>query len=228
MTVRSQTDSEFVDCDAATGEFVIDTLPAGDVAIFGHSVTHDVGATTSGRRGATSCFAARRRRTDRSSTSISPRFAGRACARERVVAETPTGYVEPKGVARSSFDNSVSRFPLTPPVTLRFLAAPEHEPMTLRLDRVPHGPVELRIRPRRNTALGDDVSLRGVVTIDGAPVTWSDGAGGAPRHGHRFLVVAERQPGRKESDDPPWLVADTVTRPDGSFVFDGLVAGPTR
>lgn len=141
---------------------------------------------------------------------------------DRVVAESAgSGVVE----GETSALNGMTRFRVALPTTLRLVGSPEHEPFALRVDRLPRGKVTIPLRPRRNTALGGDVVLRGVATVGGAPATWSDGADGRPPHGHRLRVLARRRPDRRERDDAPSLAADTTTREDGTFELRSLVRG---
>lgn len=218
--------AHLVDCDPAAGTFHIDTLPSGRFQISGRAVGHDVeGAsivapTGNVRLGATPFPDGPRLDID---TFLSP--PDWAEPDDEIVVETAAGAVRGHRIALS-MERSFLRFPASLPCRLVYAGGRWNERVEIALDRVPHGPLPISLRPRRlsASASGGDVSIRGVVELGGVPLAWHDGSGGAPRSGYRCRVEASRHPPR-EADDGPGSRADTLTQPDGSFQFEGLPRG---
>lgn len=215
-----------VDCHPTDGTFVIATLPPGSYQIAGRAVGHEVegtrvaAPTSNIRLGAKPFSDGPRLDID---TFLSP--PDWAEPGDEIVVETAAGTVRGRRMA-VSMESEFVRFPVSLPCRLVYAGGRWNERVEIALDRVPHGPLPISIRPKRPSAsaLGGDVSIRGVVELGGVPLAWQDGIGGVPRSGYRCRVEAFRHSPR-EADDGPSSRADTLTQPDGSFQFEGLLRG---
>ncbi|MCG3134346.1 MAG: hypothetical protein HMLKMBBP_01651 [Planctomycetes bacterium] len=215
-----------VDCHPTDGTFVIATLPPGNYQIAGRAVGHEVeearvaAPTSNVRLGAKPFSDGPRLDID---TFLSPPDG--AEPGDEIVVETAAGTVRGRRMA-VSMESEFVRFPVSLPCRLVYAGGRWNERVEIALDRVPHGPLPISIRPKRPSAsaLGGDVSIRGVVELGGVPLAWHDGFGGVLRSGYRCRVEAFRHSPR-EADDGPSSRADTLTQPDGSFQFEGLLRG---
>ena len=213
-----------VDCHPTDGTFVIATLPPGNYQIAGRAVGHEVegtpvaAPTSSVRLGASPFPDGPRLDID---TFLSPPDS--AEPDDEIVVETATGAVRGRRMA-VSMETSFLRFPVSLPCRLVYAGGRWNERVEIALDRVPHGPLPISLRPKRPSASasGGNVSIRGVVELGGAPLAWHDGSGGMQRSGYRCRVEASCDSGK---DDGPRCRAETLTRPDGSFEFEGLIRG---
>jgi hypothetical protein len=218
--------AHLVDCHPTDGTFRVDALPPGSYRIGGRAVGHDVGGApvvapaTDVRLGAEPFPDGPRLDID---TFLSP--PDRAEPDDEIVVETATGAVRGRRMA-VSMETSFLRFPVSLPCRLVYAGRRWNERVEIVLDRVPHGPMPIALRPKRPpaSALGGDVSIRGVVELGGVPLAWHDGSAGVPRSGYRCRVEAFLH-SPHQADDGPRCRAEILTRPDGSFQFDRLLRG---